>query len=149
MRRCGTFHRDGLFVLAAAGGIGFWALLWLLLPVRPIPWRHVGSWDFLSLAVTQPCLEEFVFRGIIQGWLSRWRRMRPAWYGFTAANGVAALLFTGGHFVNHPAPWAMGVIVPALVFGLFRDRYGSIWPGTLLHIFYNGGYFIVTGLPEL
>ena len=75
--------------------------------------------------------------------------MRMAWRGFTAANGVTALLFTAGHLVNHPALWAAGVVVPALVFGFFRDRYGSVWPGTVLHVFYNGGYFMMTGLPEL
>ena len=149
VRRCGTFHRDRLFVLAAAAGVGFWALLWLLLPVQPMQWWHVASWDFLTLAVVQPCLEEVVFRGVLQGRLSRWHGMQTTWHGFTAANGVTALLFTAGHFVNHPAPWATGVIMPALVFGLFRDRHASIWPGAMLHIFYNGGYFIVTGLPEL
>ena len=73
--------------------------------------------------------------------------MRTAWQGFTAANGVTALLFTAGHFVNHPAFWAAGVILPALIFGFFRDRYASIWPGIVLHVFYNGGYFVMTGLP--
>ena len=147
--RCGAFHRDGLFFLAAAAGVAFWALLWLLLPVQPMPWRHVGSWHFLSLVVVQPGLEEVVFRGILQGWLSRWRRMQTTWHGLTAANGVTALLFTAGHFVNHPAAWVVGVMIPALVFGLFRDRYASIWPGTMLHVFYNAGYFVVTGLPGL
>ena len=75
--------------------------------------------------------------------------MRAAWRGFTAANGVTALLFTAGHFVHHPALWAAGVVVPALVFGFFRDRYASIWPGMALHVFYNGGYFMMTGLPDL
>ena len=147
VRRCGAFHRDRLFVLAAASAVGFWIMLGWLLPVQPIAWRQVGSWSFVSLVVVQPCLEELVFRGLLQGRLSRWQRMQTAWRGFTAANGVIALLFTAGHFVNHPALWAAGVIVPALVFGFFRDRYASIWPGTLLHVFYNGGYFVMTGLP--
>ena len=145
-RRCGTFHRDRLFVAAVLAGVGFWIMLWWLL-LRPIRWQQVGSWHFLSLVVVQPCLEETVFRGLLQGRLSRWCRMRTTWRGFTAANGVTALLFTTGHFVHHPPLWATGVIVPALVFGFFRDRYASIWPGMLLHIFYNGGYFVLTGLP--
>ena len=149
VRRCGAFYRDGLFVVAAAVAVGFWIMLGWLLPVQPIAWRQVGSWSFVSLVVVQPCLEEVVFRGLLQGRLSRWQRMRTAWRGFTAANGVTALLFAAGHFVNHPALWAAGVVVPALVFGFFRDRYASIWPGTLLHVFYNGGYFIMTGLPGL
>ena len=147
VRRCGALHRDRLFVIATASGAAYWLMLWWLLPVKPIAWWQVGSWDFLSLLVVQPCLEEVVFRGLLQERLSRWRRMRTTWRGFTAANGVTALLFTAGHFVNHPPLWAAGVIIPALVFGFFRDRYASIWPGMLLHMFYNGGYFVVTGLP--
>ena len=149
VRRCGAFHRDRLFVLAAAAAVGFWIMLGWLLPVQPMPWWQVGSWSFVSLVVMQPCLEELVFRGLLQGRLSRWQRMRRAGRGFTAANGVTALLFAAGHFVNHPALWAAGVVVPALVFGFFRDRYASIWPGMLLHVFYNGGYFVITGLPGL
>lgn len=147
VRRCGALHRDGLFVVATAAGIGFWIMLGWLLPVQPIQGWQVRSWDFLSLVVVQPCLEEVIFRGLLQGRLSQWRRMRTAWRGFTAANGLTALLFTAGHFVNHPAPWAAGVILPALIFGFFRDRYASIWPGMLLHVFYNSGYFVMTGLP--
>ena len=149
MGRCGAFYGDWLFVAAAAAGLGFWALLWLLLPVRPMQWGQAASWHFFSLAVVQPCLEELVFRGFLQGQLGRWRCMQAAWHGFTAANAATALLFTAGHFVNHPAMWATGVIVPALVFGFFRDRYASIWPGAVLHGFYNAGYFGLTGIPEL
>ena len=148
MGRCGAFHGDRLFVLAASAGGGFWILLWWLLPVQPMQWEQVGSWGFLSLAVVQPCLEEVAFRGYLQGRLRRWPRMRTTWQGLTAANVVTALLFTAGHLVNHRALWAVGVLIPALAFGLFRDRYASIWPGTMLHVFYNGGYFIVTGLPD-
>ena len=147
--RCGAFYRDWPFVAAAAAGVGFWALLWLLLPVRPMPWRQAASWPFMSLVVIQPCLEEAVFRGFLQGQLRRWRCMQAAWRGLTAANAATALLFTAGHFVSHPALWAAGVIVPALVFGFFRDRYASIWPGAVLHGFYNAGYFGLTGIPGL
>ena len=149
LARCGAFYGDRLFVAAAAAGVVFWVLLWLLLPVRPMPWQQAASWPFLSLVVIQPCLEEAVFRGFLQGQLRRWRRMQTAWHGFTAANAATALLFTAGHFVSHPALWAAAVIVPALVFGFFRDRYASIWPGAALHGFYNAGYFGLTGLPGL
>lgn len=147
VRRCGAFHRDRLFLVAAASGGGFWVMTWWMVPVQPMQWWQIGSWTFLSLAVVQPWLEEAVFRGLLQGRLSQWQRMRMHWRGFTAANGVTALLFAAGHLVNHPAFWAVGVVIPALIFGFFRDRYGSILPGTALHMLYNGGYFLMTGLP--
>jgi membrane protease YdiL (CAAX protease family) len=35
------------------------------------------------------------------------------------------------------------VFAPSLVFGYFRERYGSIAPGAVLHVFYNAGYFLL------
>jgi len=35
---------------------------------------------------------------------------------------------------------------PSLVFGYFRDRYDSIWPGAALHIFYNAGWLLLAGV---
>ena len=147
IRRCGAFYGDGTFLAAASAGGVFCVVLWLLLPVVPIAWRQLGSSAFLALVVVQPVLEELVFRGLLQGRLSRWHFMRAGWRGFTAANGVTALLFAGAHLVNHSVPWAAAVFVPALAFGFFRDRYASIWPGTVLHILYNSAYFVTTGLP--
>ena len=147
IRRCGALYRDGTFLAAAAAGGGFCIVLWWLLPVVPIAWRQLGSSQFMSLVVAQPILEELVFRGLLQGRLRRWQPMQAAWRGFTVANGVSALLFACAHLVNHSAPWAAAVFVPALAFGFFRDRYASIWPGTVLHILYNGAYFVTTGLP--
>ena len=148
-KRCDAFWRDRAFVLATVAGVAFWTLLWWRLPIQTMRWRQMWSWEFLSLVVLQPCLEEVVFRGALQGRLSRRQGFRMAWRGFTVANGLTALLFAAGHLVSHPAIWAAGVVVPALAFGFFRDRYASIWPGMVLHMFYNGGYFILTGLPEL
>ena len=64
------------------------------------------------------------------------------------ANGIAAALFAAGHLMNHPTLWAVAVMLPALTFGFFRDRYDSIWPAIALHMFYNTGYFVMTGLPR-
>ena len=148
IRHCAGLHRDGLFVSAVVSAGGFWLVLWWLLPVQPIGWRQAATYAFLSLVVVQPCLEEVVFRGFVQGWLEKWHRMRAQRLGFTAANGVTALLFAAAHLVYHPPLWAAGVIIPALLFGFFRDRYASILPGMALHVFYNGGYFALTGLPQ-
>jgi membrane protease YdiL (CAAX protease family) len=105
------------------------------------------SWHFLSLAIIQPCVEEFVFRGVCQGVLLTWSCGRPTWHGLSVANGVTAGIFTLAHLWGHPPLWALAVLMPALAFGFCRDRYGSIYPAILLHVFYNAGYFTLTGLP--
>jgi uncharacterized protein len=43
--------------------------------------------------------------------------------------------------------WAAAVLLPAFLFGIMRDRYGSVYPAIILHMFYHTGYFWLTGLP--
>ena len=35
--------------------------------------------------------------------------------------------------------YSVGVVLPGLVFGFFRDRYGNLYAPIALHIFYNSG----------
>ena len=115
---------DPRFLLALAAGFAFWAAL-------------------ASVVLLQPVVEELLFRGLLQGWLAEkpWGRRQLA--GFTLANLAAALAFTALHFVNHPPLWAAGVLLPALLFGYFRDRHDSVLPAIALHVFYNAGYFLL------
>lgn len=144
---CPAFYRDILFRAALLAGIGFWAGLWLYVPVHPMTPAQVLSQTFLSLVLWQPILEECLFRGYLQGQLCRYRWGQQRWYGITAANGCTSLLFAVGHCWSHPPLWAAAVLVPSLIFGYFRDRYANIFPCVALHAFYNAGYFGLTGLP--
>jgi membrane protease YdiL (CAAX protease family) len=92
-------------------------------------------------------MEELVFRGMCQGTLLTWRWGHLSWHGLSIANGVTAGVFTLLHLVNHPPLWALAVLMPALAFGFCRDRYCSIYAAIVLHVFYNAGYFALTGLP--
>jgi membrane protease YdiL (CAAX protease family) len=103
---------------------------------------------FGMLTVGQPLLEEVLFRGYLQGYCREQPWGQRAWCGITRANMLTALVFTAGHIWTHPLLWALAVLVPALIFGASRDRYGSIYPGLLLHVLYNAGYFGLSGLPE-
>jgi membrane protease YdiL (CAAX protease family) len=61
----------------------------------------------------------------------------------TQANLTSSALFTTLHFTSHAPLWAIGVLLPSLLFGYFRDRHDSIYPAIVLHIFYNAGYFLL------
>jgi membrane protease YdiL (CAAX protease family) len=103
--------------------------------VRPA-WLPHGAVAWLSLVLWQPLLEEFCFRGLLQGELSGYwaaRRVGPASW----ANLVATLAFVGAHLAHQPLVWALAVAPPSLIFGWWRERSGSIWPGLLLHAGYN------------
>ena len=95
----------------------------------------------LSLVVWQPLVEELLFRGVLQGLLLRTTAGATKRWGLSVANLVTSLVFVLVHLVNQPATWAIGVFVPSLVFGLFRDRSGSVWPPLVLHIVFNGAFF--------
>jgi uncharacterized protein len=143
----GPFFRDRHFQVALCAGIGFWLVLGLSVPVQPMaPWQ-VASWSFFLLVICYPWFEELIFRGFLQGQLRIFPWGQRVWLGLSLANVVTSTMFVLGHFWHHAPLWAMAVVVPSLILGYFRDRYTSIYPSILLHMFYNAGYFALTGLP--
>jgi membrane protease YdiL (CAAX protease family) len=137
--------RDPLFLLALCAGPLAWLAFLIWTPI--LSWTPTIFWTnplTVGLAlVVYPVLEEWLFRGRIQGALAAGRLGRRQWIGFTAANLVTSLLFAAFHLLNHPPLWAALVLFPSLLFGLFRDRYQGIGPSILLHAFYNAGYFSI------
>lgn len=143
----GPFFRDPHFHAALVAGIGFWLLLGLTMSVQPMAFWQVISWPFFMLTIWYPWFEEVMFRGILQGQLRTLGWGRRAWLGLSLANVMTSLVFVLGHLWRHSPLWALAVAIPSLVLGYFRDRYHSIYPSVLLHMFYNAGYFGLTGLP--
>ncbi len=146
--RCPPFYRDTLFSIALLAGGLFWLGLWLFSSIQPLKVTEIWSWVFLSLVLWHPVLEELLFRGILQGLLGSQSWGQLTLGGVTVANGITTLLFMFGHLLRHTPPWAIAVVVPSIIFGYFRDRYGSVYPSIALHSFYNAGYFLLTGIPS-
>jgi len=142
-----SFYRDQVFWVAILAGGSFWLGLWLWFPIHPITLEQVLSQAFLSRVIFYPALEELLFRGYLQGQLRQQSWGRQGWGGLTLANGCTSLLFAAGHWWSHPPLWAAAVLLPSLTFGYCRDRYMSLYPCIVLHMFYNAGYFALTGLP--
>lgn len=88
-----------------------------------------------------PVLEEFVFRGI--GFAGIATRFGPAWAGI-----LTTLAFMGAHApekIYYPLGFIdVGLLATASV--LLRLRYGSIRPGIVLHVLYNGGAMLASAL---
>lgn len=101
----------------------------------------VNSTLFASLALWQPLVEEFLFRGFLQGYLARTRFGSRSVAGISNANVITSVAFVLIHFINQPPLWALGVIFPSLLFGYFRDRSCSVWPSLLLHAVFNMIFF--------
>lgn len=140
---CGKFYRDSQFFLAIVAGVGIWGVAWF---VAPQFFANLSFADYALLAsviLWQPMLEEVLFRGIIQGQVAQNKWGKPVCCGVSGANLFTTILFALSHLIHHTPIWAVAAVAPSLVFGHFRDRYQSVWPGLVLHIFYNAGYFLI------
>ena len=125
------------------------AAVWLVLPflavVQPLPWLQIFSLPFLVVVLWQPIVEELLFRGCLQGWLFTHGWGRQSFVGISFANLLTSVVFSGAHLATHSFPWALSTLFPSLLFGVLRDRSGSVLPPLALHIIYNAGYFLLTG----
>ncbi len=120
----------------------FWLGYWgFKQPVIEPFWPLRDPLPFLLLAFAYPVLEEIVFRGLLQGALYARPFGRKRLGPLSWANLLTSFAFTGFHFFYHPPLWAVAVIFPSLVFGYFRDKYQSLLPPIILHVFYNAGFY--------
>lgn len=132
--------RDPLFIASLILAVPIWALA---------HWRHVGVMPAsggvdaaCSILLMQPFFEEMFFRGAMQGAL---KTRIPAihLYHLSGANVLVSGVFATAHLWRHPVWLAAAVLAPSLVYGHLRDRWSSIWPGVLLHVYHNTGLLLV------
>jgi hypothetical protein len=127
--------RDARFAAAFVAAVPVW---WLLAP-------HIGTARAASsLAATvllYPVLEELCFRGLLQGWLLQ-RLGHATRAGLSGANLITSLAFAGAHLMAQPPAWALATLLPSLVFGWVRERFGRVLPAIALHAYYNAGLML-------
>jgi len=139
------FYRAPVFLSGLAVGAAFWIILPLLTVVHPLPWRYIVSIPFLAAVLWQPMVEELLFRGCLQGLLSIREWGQRSLLGISNANILTSVVFVGAHLATHSLPWALSTVFPSLLFGVLRDRSGSVLPSITLHLVFNAGYFMLTG----
>ncbi len=144
----GRVWRDPLLWGALVAALPCWLGLAWVEGLHPDPlWPWHAPVSFILVAGLHPLVEEWVFRGHLQGFFLARPWGPRAWHGLTAANLAVSLAFTGLHFFGHPPLAASLVLLPSLVFGFFRDRHGRLAGPLLLHAGYNTGYFwLVSGM---
>ena len=133
--------RDYLFWAAIFAALLFWIGLVIVQPITvnldDIE-RRPGR--FFLLILLLPIVEELAFRGFLQELLARklyQRRILTVSY----ANLLTSFCFVAAHLPFHSVLWSLAVFFPSIIFGIFKDRYHSLIPPILLHIYYNFGYF--------
>jgi len=139
------FYRAPIFLSCLAVGAAFWGVFPLLVTVQPLPWHRILSLAFFLAVVWQPIVEELLFRGCLQGFLSIHAWGQRSLMGISIANLLTSMVFSGAHIAIHSFLWAALTFFPSLLFGVLRDRSGSVFPPIALHIIYNVGYFMLTG----
>lgn len=137
---------DPHVVVSVCAAIPVWLVLVttvgdrMYLPATSVAW--------LSLLLVQPIAEEVVFRGVLQGQLLRISAAHRAG-PFTLANLAATAGFVGMHLFSQPPAWALATVVPSLLFGHLRERFGSVLPSVFMHVVYNAGFGLVACWPRL
>ncbi|MFC1588875.1 JDVT-CTERM system glutamic-type intramembrane protease [Pseudomonadota bacterium] len=141
--RCSAFYRDAHFYLAVIAGV---VVLWFIHDLMPVfKSESALQWPLLlSILLWQPFVEELLFRGLIQGQLSRYKYAQQLIFKLTVANIATSVLFVATHVIGTPAIWSLTVFFPSLLFGYFRDKYNSVYPSMILHSAYNS--MVVIGL---
>lgn len=131
-------------------------LQWILLGNAIIGWilwasrepGHVhdvvaaGVLAWLSFIVLYPLLEEWCFRGVLQGTLLEYPVLRRTVVGLSLANGLVSLAFVGLHTLTQPPLWAMAVLFPSLVLGHMRERHGRLAVPMVLHVVFNATFMV-------
>ena len=136
------------FWLACLVGVVFWVSLTLLdLGISySAPTTRVTTTLYI-LVIVFPILEEIVFRGLIQDsirkLLENAQLKTVLLWPISNPNLLTSLCFSLSHMWSHSALWALATLFPSLVFGYFKDKYQSLYPSILLHIFYNLGFYII------
>jgi len=119
----------------------FWLVLSFYTPItNNIFWPLLSPMVFIIPVVLYPILEEIVFRGAVMEFLHK-KIPGIVFFHLSKSNILTSILFTGLHFIYHPPLWASAVFLPSLIFGLLKERYSSLIPPMLLHVFFNAGYY--------
>ena len=135
-----------LFIVAILGAVAF-SIVYGLLYKRPFfTLLNNRSYQALVLLIiVYPIIEELAFRGFIQTSLAKMASLRTSFGSISSANIVTSVIFSAFHLIHHNVIWALLVFIPSVVFGFFRDKYGSVKPSIVLHIIYNGFYYLLFG----
>lgn len=130
-------RHDPQLLVVLAGTLLTGAGLWLWMPAGYAADVTSSLWLMLNIIFLYPLVEELLFRGVIQTELLRRPVLARRHFGISRANLITSILFICLHLVHQAPLWAISVLLPSLVMGHFRERYGNLLAPILLHILFN------------
>jgi len=144
------FWKQFDFWLAIVAAVVFYFVFIFFSVANILPVRSIElSYFFVISLIAFPIMEEVVFRGLIQEslqqLLTNYQLRKIVVYRLSSANLVCSVLFAASHLVSQPWTWALLMFFPSIIFGYFKDKYQSLKPAIILHIFYNMGFYFLLG----
>lgn len=135
---------DKYWWIALFSVVPFYLLLILYIqkPLTP-KFNHLWSTSFFFFSFFYPVVEEIIFRGMFQSYAAKIVN-KHIWI-LSYANILTSIIFCSLHIIYQPSLWALSVFIPSIIFGYFKDKYNSLIPPIMLHIFYNASYFSLFG----
>lgn len=130
----------GIFIFAIASGLVYGlvrVLYYKILHNQSLGFHFDPSMAYFLLL--SPLWEEIAFRGVLLEWLGR--RMRGGFHlwraNITYANITVASAFAATHLLSQPPLNAIAIVIPAVIFGMVYEKYGSIVLCVVVHMSYN------------
>jgi len=131
------FYADWIFIALALLPAPIWTVIfWQIGTID-----QLGVTTFVTLIVIYPIFEEIIFRGILQPCIAK--KWTNTVFTLSVANLITSCIFTLLHLFTHPTLWALATFIPSLIFGYSQERHKTVLAPILLHISYNGGYFLI------
>ena len=99
----------------------------------------LGIADWLAIGLFFPLIEEFIFRGLLMGFFSRYSFLSRGSF-VTTNNVLTSVVFAACHsLVTGIVVHGLLVFLPSLWLGLIRERLGSVWVCCVIHSIWNIG----------
>ncbi|MFV1984039.1 MAG: JDVT-CTERM system glutamic-type intramembrane protease [Thiohalomonadales bacterium] len=135
-----VFKDPFIWISVTCAAVFWWVLSFYFPITTQLLWPLKTPLAFIVPVIIYPILEEIVFRGAV---IEFFQKKSPGilFFHLTKANIFTSFIFTFFHFFYHPPLWASAVFIPSLVFGLLKERYQSLIPPILMHVFFNAGYY--------
>jgi membrane protease YdiL (CAAX protease family) len=97
-------------------------------------WYLENPLGFFNLVIVASVVEEILFRGLL---FDLFRRR----YNETLTIVTTSILFGFAHVFLHSPIWALGVIIPGILFGILKAKTKKLYAPIALHFIYNLMYF--------
>lgn len=105
-------------------------------------WSSNDIGRFLQITVLASLVEEIVFRGFVYHLLEKIKFFREDSWFITKRNLLVSLLNSVARGVVVAPIWFRASLLPSLIFGYARERFGTVTAPLLIHLNFTVWYYL-------